>query len=179
MARARTLQDLFKRYRRPGDLVFAMVFLIFSGWLLSQLSHETRWMARTKLFSQPSFWPAVSLITMTLFAFLHWLGSICSPRLHGRWAEVGFWLRAVEYALWFMGYVLIVPFLGYLPSTVVFTLILTLRAGYRDKRFLISAIFAGCAIVITFKSFLQVKVPGGQVYEYLPDGLRAFMLTYF
>ena len=33
MSRARTLQDLFKRYRRPGDLVFAILFLVFSIWL--------------------------------------------------------------------------------------------------------------------------------------------------
>ncbi len=179
MAGARTLQDLFKRYRRPGDLVFAVVFLVFSVWLFSQLGNETRWMTRTRLFSQPSFWPAVSLTCMTLFAILHWIGSICSPRIYGRWVEVGFWLRTVEYALWFMGYVLIVPFIGYLPSTVVFALVLTLRAGYRNKRFFVSAFLSGCAIVVIFKSFLQVKVPGGLVYEYLPDGLRAFMLTYF
>ena len=34
-------------------------------------------------------------------------------------------------------------------------------------------------IVLLFKSFLQVKLPGGRIYEVLPDGLRSFMLTYF
>jgi hypothetical protein len=179
MARARTLQDLFKRYRRPGDLVFAVTFLALSVLLLSQLGNQTQWVARTKLFSQPSFWPAVSLALMTLFAILHFIGSILSPRIDGRWIEVGFWVRSLEYAFWFMAYVLIVPLLGYLPSTIIFTVILTLRAGYRGTRYLVAAAIAGFGIVVVFKSFLQVKVPGGQLYEMLPDGMRAFMLTYF
>jgi len=32
--------------------------------------------------------------------------------------------------------------------------------------------------VVVFKSFLQVKIPGGQLYEFLPDGIRNFMLVY-
>jgi hypothetical protein len=179
MSHARTLQDLFKRYRRPGDLVFAILFLIFSGWLLSQLGNQTQWTPRTKLFAQPSFWPTVSLALMTFFALLHWIGSICSPRILGRWVEVQFWIRAIEYALWFMAYVLIVPYLGYLPSTIIFISILTLRVGYRDRKFIGASVAVGFAVVVIFKSLLQVKVPGGQIYEFLPDGIRAFMLTYF
>ena len=34
MIKAKTLQDLFKRYRRPGDLVFALAFMAFSLFLL-------------------------------------------------------------------------------------------------------------------------------------------------
>ena len=35
------------------------------------------------------------------------------------------------------------------------------------------------AIVVIFKAFLQVKIPGGGIYEALPSALRSFMLTYF
>ena len=34
-------------------------------------------------------------------------------------------------------------------------------------------------IVALFKSFLQVKLPAGQIYEVLPDGLRQFMIINF
>ena len=78
-----------------------------------------------------------------------------------------------------MAYVLIVPYLGYLPSTIIFISILTLRVGYRDLKFMGAAVAVGFAVVVIFKSLLQVKVPGGQIYEFLPDGIRAFMLTYF
>jgi hypothetical protein len=177
--RGSTLRDLFKRYRRPGDLVFAVVFLMFSALLLSQLGNQTQWVPRANLFAQPMFWPAVSLAGMTCFAAMHCIGSLCSPRIEGRWSEVAFWLRSVEYALWFMLYVLLVPVLGYLLSTIIFAVVLSLRAGYRQVGFLAAAALTGFSVVVIFKSLLQVKVPGGQLYEMLPGGLRAFMLTYF
>ena len=179
MARFQTLQDLFKRFRRPGDLVFAVVFLLFSVFLLANLGEETEWTKRTKLFAQPGFWPAISLVAMTLFALLHLISSAVSPRIPGRWTEVAFWIRSIEYALWFMAYVMLVPRVGYLPTTVVFTGLLAFRLGYRGWRPIGGAMLSGVAIVVVFKSFLQVKVPGGELYEALPDGLRSFMLTYF
>jgi len=175
----KTLQDMFKRYRRPGDLVFAAVFLLFAILLLSQLGDQTVWKKGTKLFAQPRFWPAVSLGFMTLFAALHLLGSLVSPRIDGRWQEVGFWLRAAEFVLWFLVYVALVPVIGYLLATILFMGALAMRLGYRSPAWLIISTLSAVAIVLIFKTFLQVKIPGGQVYEFLPTALRSFMLTYF
>lgn len=179
MSRIKTLQDLFKRYRRPGDLVFALAFLIFAVFLLSQLGEEVKWTKRTKLFAQPAFWPTVGILGMVVFGALHCIGSLVSPRIRGRWAEVGLWARSLEYFAWFMAYVIAVPVAGYLPSTIVFAVILTLRAGYRSAGMVAGAALSAVVIVVVFKSLLQVKVPGGALYEHLPDGIRAFMLTYF
>ena len=179
MTHIKTLQDLFKRYRRPGDLVFAVFFLLFALFLLMNLDGQTTWVKRTKVVSQPAFWPMVSVWLMTIFAALHLLGSLVSPRIPGRLAEVTFWLKSLEYIAWFLIYVICVPYAGYLISTVVFTMLLAFRLGYRGAKGLGAAAFAGLFIVVLFKSFLQVKVPGGKIYEVLPDGLRAFMLTYF
>jgi len=173
-----SFQSLFHRDRRPGDLVFAIVFLVLSAVLLSQLGEQTVWKSRTQLFSQPAFWPAVALMGMTFFAALHCLSSVCSSRVPGRWTELWFWARSIEYALWFMLYVYIVPLVGYLPTTIVFAVLLAWRSGYRSKTMLSGAAFAGIATVLLFKSFLQVKIPGGELYEYLPGALRSFMLTY-
>ena len=179
MSRIQSLQTLFKRYRRPGDLVVAIVFLVFSVFLLSQIYDQTAYRAGGKLFTQPRFWPAVSLIGMVVFAALHLTGSLLSERLDGRWKEVGLWVASVEYALWFVAYAAVVPFAGYLPTTVIFAVALAFRAGYRSRGALFSAGLAAVVIVILFKSLLQVKLPGGRIYEALPDGLRSFMLTYF
>ncbi|WP_252731472.1 tripartite tricarboxylate transporter TctB family protein [Lentibacter algarum] len=177
--RAKTLQDLFKRYRRPGDIVFAWVFLAFSLFLLLNLDAQTATVKGTKWAAQPSFWPTVAVYTMVVFGALHLISSFVSPKLDGRWQEVGFWLRSFEFATWFMAYVILVPQLGYLPSTVLFTIVLTIRLGYPLHPFLGAAVALAVTVVVIFKSLLQVKVPGGQVYEYLPDALRSFMLTYF
>jgi hypothetical protein len=179
MSRVKTLQALFKRYRRPGDIVFAWVFLAFSVFLLSQIAGQTSYKAGGPLFAQPRFWPAVSLIGMTGFAAFHLLGSLLSERIEGRWQEVWLWVSALEFAGWFIIYAVVVPVLGYLPTTVLFAVLLTLRMGYRSRTMLISAVVCAVVIVLLFKTFLQVKLPSGQVYEVLPDGLRQIMLTYF
>lgn len=174
-----TLRRMFKRSRLPGDLVFALAFLLISLWLLSQLNTQTTWKSGAKLVAQAPFWPAVSLAGMVFFAAMHTLGAVLSTRIPGRWTEVGMWFKSVEYALWFMVYVLVVPVIGYLFATLAVCFLLALRAGYRSRTLLFASVFSGLVVVVTFKTLLQVKVPGGQVYEYLPVSVRAFMLTYF
>lgn len=176
-----TKQDFVKilrRDRHPGDLVFAAAFLLISVVLVSQLGEQAPWVKRTKLFAQPAFWPTVSLIGMLFFAVLHCLGALLSTRAPGRGSEVIFWIRSVEYAAWFLLYVWIVPKIGYLGATILFTLILTFRVGYRTRGMFVSATVMAIGIVVIFKAFLQVKIPAGQIYEYLPDGIRNFMLLY-
>lgn len=175
----KTLQDMFKRYRRPGDLVFAVIFLVFSLGLLSQLGEQTVWKKGTKLFAQPAFWPAVSLVSMTLFAAFHLLGSAVSPRILGRLREVIFWARSLEFVGWFLAYVLLVPVLGYLLATILFTVSLAYRLGYQSPRWIAVSAATGFGIVVIFKTLLQVRVPGGAIYELMPTALRSFMLTNF
>ena len=179
MLRVKTLQSLFKRQRRPGDIVFAWLALIISVFLLSQITDQTAWRNGAKLFAQPRFWPAVALGGMVSFATFHLLGSALSERINGRWAEVWLWLASFEYAGWFIGYAAAVPIVGYLPTTLIFSGALTWRAGYRRGQTLIIAACASIIIVLLFKTFLQVKLPSGLIYDFMPDGLRQFMLTYF
>jgi len=179
MSHVKSLQALFKRYRRPGDIVYASIALVFSVFLLSQLLEQTAWRAGDKLFAQPRFWPAVGLLGMVAFATLHLMGSLLSERIEGRWKEVLLWLSAFEYAAWFVAYAVAVPLAGYLPATVLFAVLLTLRVGYRSALMLGSAALAAVLIVLLFKTFLKVNLPAGQIYETLPDGLRQLMLVHF
>ncbi len=178
MARIRTLRTLFRRYRRPGDAVFAFAFLALSLLLLSQIRTQAPWVAGVKTFAQPAFWSLISLSLMTLFAALHLASSLLSSRIPGRWEEVAVWVRSLEYVAWFMIYVFAVPLAGYLPATVVFAAALGVRAGYRSLPVVGGLVVLAIAVVVIFKSFLQVKVPGGELYRHLPDGLRPFLQTY-
>jgi hypothetical protein len=179
MSRVKTLQALFRRYRRPGDIVFAWAALILSVFLLAQIADQTAWRNGGKLFAQPRFWPAVSLGAMTLFAALHLLGSALSERIEGRWQEVWSWIMSMEYAGWFIAYAAAVPYGGYLPTTIVFAVALALRVGYRRATTLIAAALSAVVIVLLFKTLLKVNLPAGLIYESLPDGLRQIMLAYF
>ena len=94
-------------------------------------------------------------------------------------AELFDWLRALEFAGWFLVYVLVVPVVGYMLSSLAFCSLLTWHLGYRSKNHLMAPALTGLAVVLIFKSMLSVKIPGGQIYEYLPDALRNLMILYF
>lgn len=179
MSRVQTLQSMFKRYRRPGDIVFAWFVLIASLLLLSQLFDQTAYKTGAKLFAQPRFWPGVSLLGMAGFALAHLIGSALSDRIEGRWQEVFLWLRGLEYALWFVAYAALVPVTGYLLTTVGFAVILSFRVGYRRPLVLALSALCAIAIVVLFKTLLRVNLPAGRIYDAFPDGLRQIMLTYF
>ena len=116
---------------------------------------------------------------MLIFAALQLLGSISSRRSDGRKSEILFWGRSIEFALWFLLYVNLVPVTGYLPTSILFMLGLTCRLGYRGIRMYAIAVATAFGIVVVFKTLLQVKIPGGQIYEYLPDAMRHFMILNF
>ena len=161
-----------------GDIFFASFFLLATLLLLSQIGTETSWVKGTKFFAQPRFWPAVSLIGMTVFASLYFFRSVISKRAENEVEEVFLWLKSLEYTLWFMAYVVIVPILGYLISTLVFVYALSLRTGYRERSILLMSGVTAVAIVVIFKGFLSVKIPGGQLYEIFPSAIRNFMILY-
>lgn len=175
----KTFQDLFRRYRRPGDFFIALLSLLFALFLLVNLPTQAPMVNNVGFFSQPAFWPGVAVISMVIFSALHLFGALVSERIPGRMEEVLAWFKATEFAAWFMAYVWIVPIMGYLPATLVFTVLLTLRLGYRGWRWLLAAAGFGLVVVLLFKGFLNVRIPAGEVYQYLPSGpVRSFFMTY-
>ncbi|SFL65933.1 tripartite tricarboxylate transporter TctB family protein [Shimia aestuarii] len=167
-----------KRFPGPlrGQLIFAIVFFVVALLLLSQIGEQTKWVKRTKFFAQPRFWPAVGLIGMVVFGGLH-LWKLPRRRFDRMdYREWRIWFLAIEWVGWFLLYVLLVPIIGYLPTTMIFMPIITWRLGYRDKRMLWVAATFGTLVVVLFKSLLQVKIPGGLIYEYLPSALRSFFI---
>ena len=161
-----------------GNLPFAIAFVVVALVLLSQLGSETKFSAKGNLFAQPRFWPGVSVLGMVLFGTAH-LAMVWRKKAEGHRREALIWLRAAEYVVWFMAYVLAVPAIGYLGATILFTALLALRQGYRKARQVGTAIAIGIAVVLIFKTGLAVKIPGGAIYEYLPGGLRNFMIVNF
>ena len=174
-----------------GAFLFALAFFLFALFLLSQVTSETKFsgvaklyekgrlFAKGKLFAEPAFWPLVGVLGMAVFGAFHALSTWRRRAPGGELAEGAFWLRALEYFLWFMIYVQLAPLIGYLLATLIFTAALALRAGYRRRRTIALASLAGLAIVLIFKTLLSVKTPGGAIYEYLPGALRTFMIVNF
>lgn len=170
-----------KRFKGPlrGQLLFAIVFVVAAMLLLSQLGDQTIWAKRTQFFAQPRFWPAVSIAGMVLFGGLHLWKLPRRKFIRSDYIEWKAWFFAIEWALWFLAYVILVPVVGYLPVTVIFMPILVWRMGYRSKNMIWISVAFGVFVVILFKAFLDVKIPGGAMYEYLPGSLRSFFIINF
>ena len=165
--------------QRRGQLIFAMAFLAFALLMLALIGDQTRWVDKTKLVAQPRFWPAVALGTMVLLGGVHLYKLPWRRATRDDWIELRKWSSVLEFAGWFMVYVLLVPILGYLPVTLFFVPLLAWRMGYRSRLMMIvSLVFAVCVVVV-FKMFLSVKIPGGAIYEYLPGAMRSFFILNF
>ena len=62
---------------------------------------------------------------------------------------------------------------------MAFCVLLSLRAGYRDRRVLGGMALFGVAVVVVFKSLLRVSIPGGALYELFPEAIRNFLIVNF
>lgn len=94
--------------------------------------------------------------------------------------ELSKYLAALEFVFYFIVYTLLVPVLGYLVSTLLLGLYLPWRLGYRSRIWLMRSFLSSIAVVVVFRTLLQIKTPGSiWLYDQLPTALRSFMLTYF
>ena len=94
--------------------------------------------------------------------------------------EVTKYVAALEYVAYFIGYTLLVPILGYLVSTLILGTYLTWRLGYRSPVWMLRGVLCSFAVVVAFRTFLQIKTPISiWLYDQFPPDLRVFMLTYF
>ncbi|MEZ5478648.1 MAG: tripartite tricarboxylate transporter TctB family protein [Thiolinea sp.] len=164
-----------------AELLFTAFLLLGSLLLLSQLGNQLSYAAGQPFFKQPGLWTLIGLLTLLLGSLLHlWnLWRTRDAASSGPGSELLAWLRGLEFLGWFLAYVWLVPLLGYLPATLLFGLVLTLRLGYRQRHLLLGSVLVSLTTVLVFKSFLQAKIPGGLLYDYLPQGLRNFMTIYF
>lgn len=94
--------------------------------------------------------------------------------------ELKKYAEALEFVVYFIVYTLLVPYLGYLLSTVLLGMFLPWRLGYRSRTWMIRSLLSSLAVVIVFRTFLQIKTPVSiWLYDQLPTTARGFMLTYF
>jgi hypothetical protein len=172
--------DFAESARTPkrGQLPFAAGFLAVSALLASFLWDQTVWKDGQDLFSQARFWPAVGVFGMVGFTALHLWHLPRRRFVRADWIEGRNWLAVFEFVAWFLAYVWLVPLVGYLPVTLAFSVLLSRRMGYRSRRMQAIAFAFGLAVVVLFKVFLQVKIPGAALYEYLPGALRTFFILY-
>lgn len=167
-------------------LPFSLLAFLAPVVLASQILTQTRWFDGVNVTLQPRFWPALILALWTIFAGVQ--AAICLKQsvaagTVGRdllpVGEFIDWVRPIEFAFYFVVYALLVPWLGYLLSTLVVMVLLGVRVGYRSAAHLFSLAGIALLIVLIFKTGLQVRMPSGQLYELFPPALRNFLIQHF
>ncbi|MEM6728639.1 MAG: tripartite tricarboxylate transporter TctB family protein [Pseudomonadota bacterium] len=183
-------------------LFFLAAFFAFSGWenrdlpddfgtyLLRQLglvNGEGRLTRFGRILRQGWVAPAICLLILVPAALLNLRKSWITHRWRQRFKqpvameyEAMQWVRALEFVAWFIAYTLIVPILGYLVSTLLLGTLLPFRMGYRGWRWFLICFSVSLAIVLVFRTGLQIKTPVNiWLYSLLPPGPRGFMATWF
>jgi hypothetical protein len=169
---------VFPEARKPGEILFATITIVIAMALLASVPWQTTWLPGKGFASQPRFWPVLSLSGMVLFGLLNAFSRARVTRTPGRWQEALVWLRSLEFIGWYLLYVIAIPLIGYLLATILFCSGLALRLGYRGLAVGTAAVF-GFMVVLFFKTIMNVKIPGGALYELAPEQLRYFLLRYF
>ncbi|MDE2790245.1 MAG: tripartite tricarboxylate transporter TctB family protein [Paracoccaceae bacterium] len=188
------IADLFEFRRRRGDLVFSLAMLLGVLVLLWQFGSESGWNDRDlaqkrvgKILKQPWVGPFMAMALLLPAAVLNAWSSWQKTRRDARLRrpdrtryELGQWARSFEFIAYFIAYTAIIPILGYLVSTLLFTVFLTWRLGYRSRRWIAISLGSAFAVVIVFRTLLQIKTPVNiWLYGQLPPGAESFMKIYF
>ena len=162
-----------------GQRIFAICVLLIAVTLLFFADTELKWKKNADFHKQPGFWSIIALSGMVVFSAMQLLlppWKLEKPEFF-RWKSwLQEWFGPVEFAIYFLIYVWLVPKIGYLPATLVVFPLLILRAGYRERRFYVYSWIVGIAVVVLFKSILQVKIPGGEIYAIFPESIRNFLI---
>jgi hypothetical protein len=169
---------VFPESRKPGEILFVTISMLIAIGLLAAVPWQTEWLPGKMLAAQPRFWPTLSLSGVVLFGLLNALSRVRVTRTSGRWQEAAVWVRSLEFIVWYMLYVVAIPLIGYLLATVLFCTGLALRVGYRGRTVVIAGLF-GLFVVLLFKTALNVKIPGGALYEFAPESVRYILLRFF
>lgn len=151
------------------------------------MDQEGRVMRLGKILKQGWVAPLLCLLILVPAVALNLHGSYRGlrrrfrQRVPWRWTyEMGQWLRGLEYIAYFILYTMAVPILGYLVSTLLMGSFLTARLGYRGWRWTGIALASSFAIVLLFRSILQIKTPVNiWLYNQMPDTLALFFKTWF
>ena len=162
-------------------------FGTYLGYQLGLWDIEGRAARFGRILKQPWVAPMLFLVVLVPAAIWNMRASLRTHRWRVRFLqpvdtryELSQWLRALEFILWFLAYTLAVPWVGYLVATLVFGTVLPWRLGYRGRRWLAVSLGASFAIVLIFRSFLQIRTPVNiWLYEQIPAGLGTFLKVWF
>ena len=188
------VENLFAFKRGRGDLVFSVIMLGVVLLLLLYFGSESGWEQRKlpqkrfgKILKQAWVGPLLCMAILLPAAIVNLWQSVKKRRRDIRQRvpnriryELMMWVKSFEFIAYFLIYTFTISYLGYLLSTLLFAVLLTYRLGYRSRRWMAISLASAFAIVVLFRTILQIKTPINiWLYNQLPAGLETFMKVYF
>ncbi len=161
--------------------LYAFISFGVSIFLLLSIPFQTTYFEGVEWFNQPRTWPSFAIFGMLVFGLLQLLylrKYHDEPNFVPFEQELRMFGRGLEMAVWFAVYIFAVGYFGYMPSTIVFSLFMTWRMGYRRSVYYIAAVLTAIMVVVIFKDLLRVNIPGGYLYNYFPESMQGFLKTY-
>jgi len=170
------------RTATPGRLIIALFFVLFGAGGLVLLPFMTRTSPGDEgWYTQPWLMPTLTLALLTVCAVAHTI-RILDRRAQSTGTvggELWMWLRAAEFFLWYVAYILLLGWVGYGLSTLLFIAGLSIRVGLRRPRWLLAALGVTIAMTLLFRLGLKIWVPAADLYDLMPKDVRNFLQRYF
>ena len=188
------VENLFAFKRGRGDLVFSFVMLGLVLFLLWHFTGESGWDQRKlpqkrvgKILKQPWVGPFLCMTILVPAVVFNLWQSYRKRRRDVRQRipnrikyELEMWVRSFEFIAYFLIYTFVIGYIGYLFATLLFAVCLTYRLGYRSRRWIAVSASSAFAIVLLFRTILQIKTPVNiWLYNQLPVSIESFMKVYF
>jgi len=138
-------------------------------------------------WTEPKLMPAISLVlwvipaiylTLNYFAKLR-SGAIEKTDQTVLNQELFQWLKPLEFFVYYVIYIVLLGWVGYFLSSLIFVLGLSWRVGLRGRRWRIIALVTSLALILIFRWGLRVWIDSPLLFDLFPREIRLFLSRYF
>jgi putative tricarboxylic transport membrane protein len=156
---------------KKGEIIFSTVCVAFFGFMLTQ-TFELMGQGRAGEVGS-GFWPLLSLATATALSAV-WLvrtlaayarekhRAVSEPSAEAIGGARGRRRKVALSLACLLGYIVLMPWIGFILSTMLFTLTFILALEERRKKVLvISPVLITAAIIVVFAKFITIPLPKG------------------
>ena len=151
--------------RRPGELVFNAVLLIFSLFMFWHAYRIAGFSSLSSAGAFPMAMSALMAVTSSTVLLRTWRRRAARGGLQAFWVQI-LPQVAVVFSVFILGYSLLLKPLGFVVASFLFLLVSTwFLEGGRFKRSLLLSVVSIVAVYIVFRLVFQVVLPEGIIPE--------------
>ncbi len=138
-------------------------------------------------WTQPALMPSIAISVMLLSAaylfgkHIYRLRTNRELNIENRLIrnEVLEWFKPLEYFIYYCLYIWLLGIVGYFLSSLIFIIILCVRTGLRNAKWMLVALMSAFALVALFRWGLKIWVPVADLYDLFPKNIRIFLMRNF